>query len=113
RKALKEASVQIYCIGIVEAGGAEDRLLDLEGQHILEEIAQLTGGKAFFPHSTAELEDATTRIAIELRRQYSIGYVPTNAQHDGHWHKIKVRVNPPRGLPNLTVRAKEGYYALP
>lgn len=113
RKLLKEANVQIYCIGIVEMGGAAGSALDLQGQSILEEIAQVTGGKAFFPRSAAELEDATTRIALELRHQYSIGYEPTNLNRDGKWRKINVKVRPPRGLPSLTVRAKEGYYAVP
>ncbi|HKX27818.1 MAG TPA: VWA domain-containing protein [Blastocatellia bacterium] len=113
RKLLKEANVQIYCIGIVELGGAAGSLLDVGGQSILEEISQTTGGKAFFPRSGPELEDATTRIALELRHQYSIGYVPQNEQRDGRWRRIKIRVNPPRGLPDLSVRAKEGYFAGP
>jgi len=113
RKLLKEADVQIYCIGIVEEGADAGGPLDLAGQSILEEIAHVTGGQAFFPRSAAELEDATTRIALELRHQYSLGYLPTTARRDGKWHKIKVQVNPPRGLPHLTVRAKDGYYAVP
>ena len=112
RKLLKEAGVQIYCIGIVEMGGSAGGTLDMQGQAILEEIAQVTGGKAFFPRSAAELEDATTRIALELRHQYSIGYSPTNVKRDGQWHKIKVQVKPPRGLPTLKVQHKEGYYAV-
>lgn len=112
RKLLKEANVQIYCIGIVEMGGGAGGSLDMQGQSILEEIAQTTGGKAFFPRSSAELEDATTRIALELRHQYSIGYTPTNVKRDGRWHNIKVKVKQPRGLPNLNVRTKEGYYAV-
>jgi Ca-activated chloride channel homolog len=112
RKLLKEAGVQIYCIGIVEMGGGAGGSLDLQGQGILEEVAQTTGGKAFFPRSAAELEDATTRIALELRHQYSISYTPTNVKRDGQWHKIKVKVNPPRGLPPLSVRHKDGYYAI-
>ena len=112
RKLLKEAGVQIYCIGIVEMGGASGGTLDMQGQAILEEIAQVTGGKAFFPRSAAELEDATTRIALELRHQYSIGYTPTNVKRDGEWHKIKIQVKPPRGLPPLRVQHKEGYYAV-
>lgn len=112
RKLLKEADVQIYCIGIVELGGGAGSTLDLQGQSILEEISQTTGGKAFFPRSAAELEDATTRIALELRHQYSIGYYPTNVKRDGRWHSIKVKVKEPRGLPKLNVRTKEGYYAV-
>lgn len=112
RKLLKEAGVQIYCIGIVEMGGGAGGTLDMQGQAILEEISQVTGGKAFFPRSSAELEDATTRIALELRHQYSIGYNPTNIKRDGQWHKIKVSVKGPKGLSNLRVQHKEGYYAV-
>jgi Ca-activated chloride channel family protein len=111
-KRLKEAGVQIYCIGIVEMGGATGGTLDMQGQAILEEIAQSTGGKAFFPKSGAELEEITTRIALELRHQYSIGYSPTNVKRDGQWHKIKISVKPPKGWSNLRVLHKEGYYAL-
>lgn len=113
RKMLKEANVQIYSIGIVEIGGGAGGTLDSQGQSILEEVSQTTGGKAFFPRSSAELEDATTRIALELRHQYSIGYEPTNDKRDGKWRKISIKVNPPRGLPKLNVRSKEGYYAVP
>src|SRR5215510_10083755 len=112
RKQLKEAGVQIYSIGIVEMGGGAGGTLDMQGQAILEEISQVTGGKAFFPRSAAELEDATTRIALELRHQYSIGYNPTNVKRDGQWHKIKVNVKGPKGLSNLKVQHKEGYYAV-
>lgn len=113
RKLLKEANVQIYSIGIVEMGGGAGGTLDMQGQGILEEISQTTGGKAFFPRSPAELEDATTRIALELRHQYSIGYEPSNEKRDGKWRKISIKVSPPRGLPKLNVRSKEGYYAIP
>ncbi len=112
RKLLKEAGVQIYCIGIVEMGGGAGGTLDMQGQAILEEISQVTGGKAFFPRSAAELEEITTRIALELRHQYSIGYTPTNVKRDGQWHKIKVSVKGTRGLSNLRVQHKEGYYAV-
>jgi Ca-activated chloride channel homolog len=111
RKLLKEAGVQIYCIGIVEMGGGAGGTLDMQGQAILEEIAQTTGGKAFFPRSGAELEELTTRIALELRHQYSIGYNPTNVKNDGQWRKVKVSVKPPKGWPNMKVKYKEGYYA--
>src|SRR5215510_2848441 len=114
RRRLKEAGVQIYCIGIVEMGGGAGGSLDVQGQANLEEIAQSTGGKAFFPRSAAELEDITTRIALELRHQYSIGYNPTNVKRDGQWHKIKVNVNAKsaKNLSNLRVQHKEGYYAV-
>lgn len=113
RKLLKEADVQVYCIGIGEQGPTAGSILDMQGQMILEEIAKSTGGIAFQPNSFDELQDSVTRIALALRHQYSIGYVPLNEQRDGKWRKIKVRVNAPKGLPSLIVRAKEGYYATP
>jgi Ca-activated chloride channel homolog len=113
RKRLKEAGVQIYCIGIVELGGAAGGTLDTQGQGTLEEMAQSTGGKAFFPRTAAELEDVTTKIALELRHQYSIGYSPTNVKRDGQWHKIKVNVKGGKNLSNLRVQHREGYYSVP
>jgi Ca-activated chloride channel homolog len=112
RKLLKEPNVQIYCIGVVEMGGGAGGALDMQGQAILEEIARTTGGKAFFPRSSAESEDAATRIAVELRHQYSIGYIPTNVKRDGQWRKIKINVKGPKGLSNLKARHIEGYYTV-
>ncbi len=111
RKLLKEADVQVYCIGITEEGSGAGSITDMQGRAVLDEIARTTGGMAFYPDSFQELEDAVTRIALVLRHQYSIGYVPHNEQRDGKWRKIKVRVHAPKGMPSLIVRAKEGYYA--
>jgi Ca-activated chloride channel family protein len=48
---------------------------------------------------------------MELRNQYVLAYKPSNAARDGTWRKIKVKLNPPRGLPPLNVYAKTGYFA--
>jgi hypothetical protein len=53
----------------------------------------------------------TLEYFIDIDTPASIGYVPTSLKRDGKFHKIKVRINPPRGLPSLTVQTKEGYYA--
>jgi Ca-activated chloride channel family protein len=58
-----------------------------------------------------ELADVATKIGIELRNQYVLGYRPNNKVKDGHWRKIKVKLNPPKGLPHLNVYARTGYYA--
>lgn len=112
RRLLKESDVTLYGIGILSGSDAGSSM-GMEGQGILDELASVSGGKAFFPRSNAEMDDIFEQIALELRHQYSIGYKPTNFNNDGKWHKIKVRVNPPRGLPRLFVRSKEGYYAIP
>ena len=109
----REQDVQLYAIGIVEGGYVDYRRLRMEslGRSLIEELTGLTGGRAFFPDSVYELEDICARIALELSNQYVLGYASTNAAKDGRWRKIHVKVNPPKGFPRLTVRAKAGYYA--
>ena len=86
--------------------------IGMQGQGILDELSSVSGGKAFFPSTDAEMNEIFERIALELRHQYSIGYKPANFVNDGQWHRIKVKVQPPRGLPQLFVRSKEGYFAI-
>jgi Ca-activated chloride channel family protein len=110
RDQIKETGVQIYAIGVFGLfhNSVHEEAL---GRSILEEITSMTGGRAFFPGTPVELDDVITRIALELRHQYSLGFYPTNVALDGEWHRLRVKVNPPRGLPRLRVRAREGYYA--
>ena len=111
RRLLRESDVVLYGIGIL--GGADPgSALGMDGQAKLDELASVSGGKAFFPNTGAEMDEIFERIALELRHQYSIGYKPSNFANDGKWHKIKVKVQPPRGLPRLFVRSREGYYAI-
>ena len=112
RRLMKESDVVIYSVGIMsdrDAGSMEG----MQGQALLDELSSVTGGKSFYPQTNVELDEIFERIALELRHQYSIGYTPKDFQPDGKWHKVKVKVKPPRGLPRLTVRSREGYYATP
>ncbi|MFL6284651.1 MAG: VWA domain-containing protein [Pyrinomonadaceae bacterium] len=109
RRLLKESDVIIYAIGIVD--GHDDSQLGYTGRAILEELSGVSGGKAFFPSTSAEMNDTFERIALELRTQYSIGFRPTSFANDGKWHKLKIKVQPPRGFPRLFVRGREGYFA--
>jgi len=111
RRLLKESDVVLYGIGILSGSDAGSGL-GMEGQGILDELANVSGGKSFFPRTAAEMDDIFEQIALELRHQYSIGYRPPNFVNDGKWHHIKVKVTPPRGLPRLFVRSKDGYYSL-
>lgn len=110
RNAVKESDVQIYAIGIVNSYYS-DFAQGRTGRAILEEMTEITGGKAYFPNSVYELEDICTKIAIELKNQYILGYASTNPAKDGRWRKIKVKLNAPKGLPSLSVRSKSGYFA--
>jgi Ca-activated chloride channel homolog len=110
RNAVKESDTQIYAIGIVSSYYS-DFSQGRSGRGVLEEMTEITGGKAYFPNSVYELEDICVKIAIELKNQYVLGYSSTNPAKDGRWRKIKLKLNPPKGLPTLSVRAKAGYYA--
>jgi Ca-activated chloride channel family protein len=106
---VKESDVQIYAIGIYDHyfPTDEERL----GPQLLSDITELTGGRAFSIDNPNDLADIATKIGIELRNQYVLGYRPSNPVHDGKWHKIHVKLAPPKGLPPLRVYAKTGYYA--
>jgi Ca-activated chloride channel family protein len=112
RRLMKESDVVTYAVGIIDAGDAGSAT-GMQGQAFLDELTSVTGGKSFYPSSDVEMDEIFERIALELRHQYSIGYTPSDFQPDGKWRKVKVKVKPPRGLPRLTVRGREGYYATP
>jgi Ca-activated chloride channel family protein len=107
---VKEQDVQIYGIGIVDEWNSQ-LSAGHTGRAMIEELADLTGGRAFFPDSVYELEDICTKIAVELKNQYVLGFHSTNGAKDGKWRKLRVKVNPPKGIEHLNVRAKSGYYA--
>ncbi len=109
RSMVKEADILIYAIGIYDHffPTEEERL----GPGLLSDVTELTGGRAFTIDNPNDLADVSTKIGIELRNQYVIGYRPRNPVRDGKWRKIKVKLIPPKGLPPLRVYAKTGYYA--
>jgi Ca-activated chloride channel homolog len=109
RSLVKEADVMIYAIGIYDryASAVEERL----GPQLLSDITELTGGRAFTIDNPNDLGDVATKIGVELRNQYVLGYHPAKVVRDGKWRKIKVKLLPPKGLPPLRVYARTGYYA--
>src|SRR5882672_7805844 len=79
-----------------------------DGDKILQELAEETGGRAFFPYHVDDLDQSFQDIGDELRNQYSIAYLPTNYVLDGHYHKIRIEVPEHKGYQ---VRARRGYFA--
>jgi Ca-activated chloride channel family protein len=112
RRMIKESDVIIYSVGILD-GRDSGSMVGMQGQAYLDELSNVTGGKAFYPQTDIEMDEIFERIAVELRHQYSIGFVPKDFTPDGKWHKLKVRVKPRRGLSRLTIRSREGYFASP
>jgi Ca-activated chloride channel family protein len=109
KSTVREADVMIYAIGIYDHNMATPE--EASGPALLSDITEITGGRAFTIDNPNDLGDVATKIGIELRNQYVLGYRPKNPGHDGKWRKIKVKLIPPKGLPPLRVFAKTGYYA--
>jgi Ca-activated chloride channel homolog len=109
RSLVREADISIYAIGIYDHffPNEEERL----GPELLSDITGITGGRAYAIDNPNDLADVATKIGIELRNQYVLAYRPSKSQHDGKWHRIKVKLIPPKGLPPLKVYAKTGFYA--
>jgi Ca-activated chloride channel family protein len=109
---VREADVQIYAIGIYEDGPNRGRSAEeLAGPGLLQEISEQTGGRAFAVGNLNELPDIAAKIGIELRNQYLLGYTPLNAERNGKYRKVQVKLVQPKGLPPLKAFWRLGYYA--
>ena len=112
KRAVKESDVQIYAVGIFEPMASRARTMEeAGGPGLLAELAEVSGGRLFSVENTNELPDIADKISIELRNQYVLGYKPSNLIRDGRWRRIRVKLNPPKGLPPLQVYSRTGYYA--
>ena len=78
---------------------------------LLRELAEISGGVAFFPRDDRGTVEAFREIATNIRRGYSLGYTPTNASRDGRYRRIEVMVRAPGRSNNLRVNARHGYFA--
>jgi Ca-activated chloride channel homolog len=111
---LKESDAPLYSVGI-ENWNSHPSMRPEErdpriARFVLKELSDVSGGRAFFTTSVADLNDICTRIATELQSQYVLGYISTNTNKDGKWRKISLKVEPAKNSPHLHVRAKGGYY---
>jgi Ca-activated chloride channel homolog len=104
---VREADVQIYAVGIFGGGGSPE---ELGGPHLLSSLSEPTGGHHFIA-SLSQLPDIASKIGVELRNQYLIGYTPANQARNGKYRAIKVTVIQPRGLPKLRAHWRTGYYS--
>src|SRR5213592_4907026 len=104
-------STQWVSLSQTDPNKLSDRKYHLtEGDQILQQLAEETGGRAFFPYHVDDLDQSFQDIGDELRNQYSIAYQPMNYVRDGRYHKIRVEIPDHKGYQ---VRARRGYYARP
>jgi len=100
----------IYAIGLF---GKDDMTKSKirHAQRVLQQLADATGGAAFFPEDVGDTEAICTQIAHDIRNQYTLAYYPTNTAQDGSFRAVSVQVLPPKGMGKLTVRTRSGYYS--
>jgi len=102
----KRSETIIYSIGL-QSENSRSRTGFREADFVLRQLAQETGGRAFFPEDISELSEIYRQISDELSSQYSVGYISTNPLQNGQWRRIVVRVD----RDAVTARTKQGYYA--
>jgi len=106
-----EADVQLYAMGIFDPEGAsQGSREEAEGPQVLDNLAEITGGRHFPVLNLGTLPEVSTRIGQLLRNRYLIGYNPTNASRDGRYRGIKLNLAAAAD-PGVHVQYRKGYYA--
>jgi Ca-activated chloride channel homolog len=97
----QRAEVIIYAISTDDSG------LVLRGDRVLQQLADATGGRAFFPFKMKDIKNSFAAIQDELRSQYEVSYHPADFEANGEYRPIQISAL----KKNLQVRARKGYYA--
>jgi VWFA-related protein len=97
----QRAEVIIYAISTDDSG------LVLRGDRVLEQLAEATGGRAFFPFKMKDITHSFAAIEDELRSQYVVSYRPADFDADGRYRSIEISSL----KKDLQVRARKGYFA--
>lgn len=100
----KRSETAIYAVGLRPAGAYRTEFK--EAEFVLKQLAQETGGRAYFVQAASELPKIYEQISEELANQYSLAYSSKNPMRNGAWRRIVVRV----AKPGLTARTRQGYY---
>jgi Ca-activated chloride channel family protein len=104
-EAVKHSRVAIIVVGLLSASEGE------KAEATLTQIAEASGGRAYFPDDVEDARYMMERAAHDLRTQYTIGYVPSDPAHDGSWRSVRVEVIPPAGSKDkLNADYRHGYY---
>ena len=94
---VRASDVTIHTVGFLEHQASSARLTQ---RMRLQEIAEATGGQAFFPSAMKDVEAAYDKIVAQIRAQYTLGYTSTNTAQDGKWRRVEVKVvRPDLGTP--------------
>ena len=102
-----QSDVLIYGVGLLTE---EEHREAARAKRALNDLAEATGGKTFFPKDLEEVDAIASQVAHDIRSQYTIEYSPTNSAMDGTFRAIHIAV---KASGNPAVRTRSGYYATP
>jgi Ca-activated chloride channel family protein len=102
---IRASDVTVYSVGFLEHSRGR-----IEERARLMQIAEATGGQAFFPTTMKDIEASYDKVVAQIRAQYSLAYTSTNAKQDGAWRKVEIRVGRP-DLKGSKILARRGYFA--
>jgi Ca-activated chloride channel homolog len=103
----KASDVTVYTVGYMEHQSSSSRL---QQRSELERVASLTGGQAYFPGSSKDLDGVFDKIRDELEARYSLGYLSTDTRTDGAWRGVEIKLLR-TDLKGVRLRTRSGYYA--
>jgi len=101
---LRASDITLYAVGFLSH---LSQSVQMDQRLKIRQLAEVTGGLAFFPNVIKELDATYDKVLAEIRAQYTIGYLSTNTRTDGRWRKVEIRVK----RPGLKVRTRQGYFA--
>jgi len=102
---LKASDVTVYAIGALEHQSSSGKVFQ---RGILQQIADATGGQAFFPLDVKDLDPVYDKVLAAIRAQYTVGYLSTNDKTDGAWRKVEIKVT---RNGDYRTRSRKGYFA--
>jgi Ca-activated chloride channel homolog len=105
---IQKTDTVIYTIGLLSE---ESKKNSKRAKKALEQIAQASGGLAFFPENVGDVHNICEQVARDIRNQYTLAYYPSNSKRDGTYRTVQVEIIPPRGRGKLVARTRNGYYA--
>jgi Ca-activated chloride channel homolog len=104
---IRASDVTVYAVGFLDNQSSSVRN---EQRARLHQIAEATGGQAFFPTTMKDVEAAYDKVVAQIRAQYSLGYTSSNTKLDGEWRRVEIKVKR-SDLKDVRIQSRKGYFA--
>jgi len=100
--AIESAHATLFVVGVAGAAG-----VSAKGERALRQLAEMSGGRAYFPSREDDLPRVHDQIAADIQQRYLLAYTPTNQLNDGVWREITLKA----GDDSFKIRTRPGYFA--